>query len=78
VWCQRAIEANRTFPPPHFLLRSALAHLGRLDKARLAIKIGLTLNPAFSVSRARAAWSAMSDDPTYLAQIEFSPDRAHS
>jgi TolB-like protein len=70
VWCQRAIEANRNFPHPHFLLGSALAHLGRLDEADSAIKTGLTLNPVFSLSRARGAWSAMSDDPTYLAQIE--------
>jgi tetratricopeptide (TPR) repeat protein len=70
VWCRRAIEANRNFPHPHFLLGSALAHLGRLDEARSAIKTGLTLNPVFSLSCARGAWSAMSDDPAYLAQIE--------
>jgi tetratricopeptide (TPR) repeat protein len=70
VWCQRAIEANRNFPHPHFLLGSALAHLGRLDEAHSAIKTGLTLNPVFSLSRARGVWSAMSEEPTYLAQIE--------
>jgi TolB-like protein/class 3 adenylate cyclase len=74
VWCRRAIEANRNFPHPHFLLGSALAHLGRLDEARSAIKIGLTLNPVFSLSRASGAWSAMSDDPTYLAQVENTLD----
>jgi hypothetical protein len=31
---------------------------------------GLALNPAFTVSRAHASWTAMSDDPTYLAQLE--------
>ena len=31
---------------------------------------GLAINPAFAISRARAAWTAMSDDPTYVAQIE--------
>ena len=31
---------------------------------------GLALNPAFAVFRARALWAAMSDDPTYLAQLE--------
>jgi TolB-like protein/class 3 adenylate cyclase len=70
LWCGQAIEANRNFPQPHFLLGSALAHLGRLDEARSAIMTGLALNPLFSLSRARGAWSAMSDDPTYLAQIE--------
>ena len=50
--------------------RAALAQLGRLDEARSAVKAGLALNPAFSISRARANWTAMSDDPTYLAQGE--------
>jgi tetratricopeptide (TPR) repeat protein len=68
-WCQRAIEANRNFAHPHFVLGSALARLGRLDEARSAVRAGLALNPAFSISRARALWTAMSDDPTHLAQI---------
>jgi tetratricopeptide (TPR) repeat protein len=70
VWCQRAIEANRNFPHPHFLLGSALAHLGRLDEARSATTTGLALNPAFSISRAGAAWTPMSSDPTYLTSID--------
>jgi hypothetical protein len=45
-------------------------HLGRLDEAHSAIKTGLALNPFFSLSRARGVWSAMSEEPTYLAQIE--------
>jgi TolB-like protein len=68
AWFRRAIEANRNFAHPHFVLGGALAHLGRLDEARSAVKAGLALNPAFSMSRARANWTAMSDDPTYLAQ----------
>jgi hypothetical protein len=47
-----------------------LAHLGRLDEARSAVKTGLALNPAFTIFRARAAWIAMSDNPNYLAQLE--------
>jgi tetratricopeptide (TPR) repeat protein len=70
AWCRRAIEANRNFPHPHFVLGAALAQLGRLDEARSAVKAGLALNPAFAISRARADWTAMSDDPTYLAQTE--------
>ena len=73
AWCRRAIEANRNYPLAYFLLAAALAQLGRLDEARSAVKAGLALNPAFTISRARAAWTAMSDDPTYLAQA-----RAHS
>jgi hypothetical protein len=51
-------------------LAAALAQLGRLGEAHSTVKAGLKLNPAFTLSRARANWTAMSDDPTYLAQIE--------
>ena len=44
--------------------------LGRFDEARAAVKAGLALNPIYTVSRVRAAWAAMSDEPTYLVQIE--------
>ena len=70
AWFRRAIEANRNNPPVYLNLAAALAQLGRLDEARSAVKAGLALNPAFAVSRARALWAAMSDDPTYLAQRE--------
>jgi hypothetical protein len=51
-------------------MAAALTQLGRLDEARSAVKAGLALNPAFSISRARTAWTAMSDDALYLAQNE--------
>ena len=70
AWFRRAIEANRNNPNWYFLLAAALAQLGRLDEAHSTVKAGLALNPAFSISRARAAWTAMSDEPTYLAQLE--------
>jgi TolB-like protein len=70
AWFRQAIEANRNFPPGYFWLAAALAQLGRLDEAQSAVKAGLALNPAFTISRARAAWAAMSDNPTYLAQLE--------
>jgi hypothetical protein len=47
-----------------------LAQLGRLDETDFGLKAGLALNPAFAISRARALWTAVSDDPTYLAQLE--------
>jgi tetratricopeptide (TPR) repeat protein len=71
VWCRRAIEANRNSARAYFYLAAALAQLGRLDEARSAIKGGLVLNPAFAISRVRAAWKARSDDPTYLVQLEL-------
>jgi TolB-like protein/class 3 adenylate cyclase len=70
AWSRRATEANRNFPPAYFWLGAALARLHRLDEARSAVKTGLALHPSFSMSRARAAWTARSDDPTYLAQLE--------
>jgi tetratricopeptide (TPR) repeat protein len=69
AWCRRAIEANRNHPPAHFWLAAALAGLSRLDEAHSAVKAGLALDPNFTVSRARASWTAMSDDPTYLAAL---------
>ena len=69
-WFRRAIEANRNFPHPHFVSGAALALLGRLDEARSAVRAGLALNPNFTISRARGVWSAMSDDPIHLAQLE--------
>jgi tetratricopeptide (TPR) repeat protein len=69
-WCRRAIEANRNYPVAYFWLAAALAHLGRLDEAHSAVEAGLALNPAFAVSRARAGWTAYSDDRTYLTGLE--------
>jgi tetratricopeptide (TPR) repeat protein len=70
AWFRRAIEANRNFPLTYFQLVAALAQLDRLDEAYAAVKAGLALNPAFTLSRARALWTAQSDDPTYLTQLE--------
>ncbi len=67
---RRAIEANRNNPPAHLNLAAALAQLGRLDEARSAVKAGLALNPAYTVSRRRASWTAQSNEPTYLAQLD--------
>jgi TolB-like protein len=70
VWLRRAIEANRNHPTAWFQLASALARLGQLDEARYAVKAGLNLAPTLTVSRAHAAWTAISDDPKYLTQLE--------
>ena len=69
-WFRRAIEANRNSPLPHFQFSAALAQLGRLDEAHSVVKVGLSLNPTFSIFRARTLWTAMSEDPTYLSQLE--------
>ena len=69
-WLQRSIEVNRNFAYSHFLLATVFARLGRLQEAARRLKAGLALNPVSTVSRARAAWTAMSNNPTYLAQLE--------
>jgi tetratricopeptide (TPR) repeat protein len=69
AWCRRSIEANRNYTSTYFHLAAALAHLGRLDEAHSAAKAGLALDPAFSISCTRAARTARTDDPTYLAQL---------
>ena len=68
-WYRRAIEAYRNYPPAYFRLAAALAQLGRLDEARSAVKSGLALNPTYAISRDRAVWTAVSDNPRYLAQL---------
>jgi TolB-like protein/class 3 adenylate cyclase len=70
AWLRRGIEANRNFPSSNFDLAAALVLLGRFDEARSAVRAGLALNPAYTVSRRRAAWTARSDDPTFLAGAE--------
>jgi TolB-like protein len=70
AWCRRSIEANRNYPHACFMLAAALAELGRLDEAQTAVKAGLALNPSYSVSRVRAAWTPRSDHPTYLVQTK--------
>ena len=56
-------------------MAAALAQLGRLDEAHSAVKAGLALNPAFTIARARTAWTAFSDDRTYRAQLERNLER---
>jgi hypothetical protein len=69
AWFRRSIETNRNYPHPHFVF-AALAQLGRSEEARSAVKAGIVLDPAFTISRVHAAFKAMSDDPTYLARLE--------
>jgi tetratricopeptide (TPR) repeat protein len=70
AWFRRGIEANRNYQLQFFQSGAALAQLGQLDEAHSAVKAGLAINPAFTISRDRAVWTATSDDPTYLARLE--------
>jgi TolB-like protein/class 3 adenylate cyclase len=70
AWLRRSIEANRNWPHSHFALAAALAQLGRLEEANSAVKTGLAVEPAFSISRFQANLAARSDNPTFLARLE--------
>jgi TolB-like protein len=68
AWFRRSIEANRNFPPAHFALAAAFALIGAVDEARAAAKVGLALNPGFTIRRFRVG--ASSDNRAYLAGLE--------
>jgi tetratricopeptide (TPR) repeat protein len=68
VWFRRAIEANRNFAFTHLSLAAALAHLGRIDEARAAAKVGLELESSFTIARFRAG--ARSENVVYLGGRE--------
>ena len=70
VWFRRSIETSPNFPHAHFHLASALAHLDRLDEAHTALKAGLALNPIYTISRDRAVWTGVSNNPTFLDRLE--------
>ena len=65
---RRSIEINRTFPLAHFFPAAALANLGKLDEAQAETRVGLTLDPTFTIQRFRAGQE--SDNPIFLAGKE--------
>ena len=68
VWLLRCLEANRNHSVAHFQLAAALALLGRLDQAQVAVAAGLALNPTFTIRRLLT--TASSDNAAYLAGRE--------
>ncbi|HYA72879.1 MAG TPA: hypothetical protein VEF36_06945, partial [Roseiarcus sp.] len=67
-WLTRATKISANYPFAQFLLGAALVNLGRLEEAREAVRLGLEMNPTFSLARFRAG--AFSDNPVYLAGLE--------
>jgi tetratricopeptide (TPR) repeat protein len=66
-WFRRSIETNRNVTPfVYFYLAAALAHLARIEEARVALRAGLALDPDFTLAHFHA--SAPMDNPTCLAQ----------
>jgi hypothetical protein len=70
AWLRRSIEANRNLPTSHFLLASALAHLGRPDEARAALRAGLSLDPTATMRRWSATFIAAMANPVARAQAD--------
>jgi predicted Zn-dependent protease len=66
VWLRRSLNTSPNYPVAHFELAAALAHLGKLDEARTAVKAGLALDPTFTIRRLKSA--TVSDDPTFREQ----------
>jgi tetratricopeptide (TPR) repeat protein len=65
---RQAIEINGNFSAVHFYLAVALAELGHLEEARIAVQNGLAIDPSFTILRYRSA--APSDNPTFLRARE--------
>jgi tetratricopeptide (TPR) repeat protein len=70
AWSRRAIETNCTHPQPYIELAIALAQMGRLGEARASIGTVMEMIPNFSISHGRAAWTAICEEPAWLAEIE--------
>jgi len=64
----RSVEVNRNYSISHTSLAAALALLGSLDQANATAKIGLALDPTFTIRRFRDG--ASNANPTYLAGRE--------
>jgi tetratricopeptide (TPR) repeat protein len=68
-WFKRSIETNRNVAAfVHFYLATALAHLGRIEEARVSVQMGLAIDPNFTLAHFYV--SAPMDNPTCLAQRE--------
>ena len=65
---RQSIEINGNFRCHHFYLAVALAELGQLDEARIAVQNGLAIDPRFTILRYRN--SAPSDNPTFMKARE--------
>jgi tetratricopeptide (TPR) repeat protein len=69
AWMNRSVDLNPNDPVPYFCLAAALAHLGHLEDAREAARVGFELDPSFSSARLRRS-IAFSDNSVFLAGRE--------
>jgi TolB-like protein/Flp pilus assembly protein TadD len=54
-WCERAVNDNPAYISGHRVLAASLAHLGRLEEARAAVRKVLSLQPTSTIERAARA-----------------------
>ncbi len=47
----KALQLNNYMVPAHLILAASLAHLGRLDDAKVSIGRALELNPELTITR---------------------------
>jgi TolB-like protein len=73
AWQRRSIDANPNYPTSHFHLAIALAHLGRLEEARAAARVGLALDSRFTIASFLVA-KRFSDSPAHLGWRERQAD----
>ena len=62
----QSVGANPNSPAAHILLAAALSQLGQVEEARAEARIGLVLDPTFTIRRFRDR--AVSDNPIFLKQ----------
>jgi TolB-like protein len=65
AWLRRSLKVNPNNPFANFFLAAALAHQGKMDDARPAVKDGLAFDPAFTIRRFKAY--PYRGNPTFLA-----------
>ena len=65
-WLSQSVGANPNSPAAHILLAAALSQLGQVEAAQAEARIGLVLDPTFTIRRFRDL--AVSDNPIFLKQ----------
>jgi TolB-like protein/class 3 adenylate cyclase len=67
-WLSQSVGANPNYPAAHILLAAAFSQLGQIKEARSEARVGLVLDPTFTIRRFRDR--AVSDNPIFLKQCE--------
>jgi tetratricopeptide (TPR) repeat protein len=68
AWFRRCLDTNRSHALANFFLGATLALLGEMEEGRSAVKVGLALNPAFTIRRFRG--SEQNDNAIFVAGRE--------